>query len=456
MLVPTTRLLFWFTLIVIPFSVLGVLHPGALIPAIALMACLLVAAGLDAALALNRLDGLEVELPEVIRFSKDRPGRFDVLIRNPSLKARFVRLGVPLPEDFVTEREDQWIALPAQAERSIVPWSCRPCSRGNYPLRQTFLEALSPLKFWSFRRPAPVWAEIRVYPNLFKERRQLAGLFLHRGTQGIHTQRMVGKGREFEKLREYVPGDSFDDIHWKATAKRGHPVTKIFQIERTQEVYVIVDSSRLSNRPVVARALTSPPSKVSESVRAESALERYLTASLILGLAAEQQNDLFGLVTFSDRVDHFLRAKNGQAHYSACRDTLYTLQPRQVTPDFEEVASFIRLRLRRRALLIFLTALDDPVVAESFLRGMNLLSRQHLVLVNMIQPRDAEPLFSHPNVADLNDVYRRLGGHLQWQKLRELEKVLQRRGVRFHLLSHERLSAQVIEQYLDVKRRQLL
>ena len=43
-------------------------------------------------------------------------------------------------------------------------------------------------------------------------------------------------------------GDSLGDVHWKATAKRGHPVTKEFQIERTQEVYCIIDASRLSAR----------------------------------------------------------------------------------------------------------------------------------------------------------------------------------------------------------------
>ncbi len=80
----------------------------------------------------------------------------------------------------------------------------------------------------------------------------------------------------------------------------------------------------------------------------------------MLGLAAERQGDLFGLLTFTDKVEKFVRAKNGKAHYNACRDALYTLEPKIVTPDFDELCAFIRLRLRRRALLVFLTALDDP------------------------------------------------------------------------------------------------
>ena len=187
-----------------------------------------------------------------------------------------------------------------------------------------------------------------------------------------------------------------------------------------------------------------------------STLERFITASLILGLAAEKQGDLFGLITFSDQVGTFIRARSGPAHYHACRDALHTLEARTVTPDFEELASFIRLRLRRRALLLFLTSLDDPALAESFTRGMDLIARQHLVLVNMIQPAGARPLFTDDGVENEDALYERLGGHLRWRQLRELEKTLQRRGVRCAQLDADKFSAQLVTQYLSVKQRQLL
>jgi uncharacterized protein (DUF58 family) len=189
---------------------------------------------------------------------------------------------------------------------------------------------------------------------------------------------------------------------------------------------------------------------------ATTALERYVTAALMLGLAAEQQGDFFGLLTFSNKVETFVRAKNGQAHYHACRDALYTLQPKIVTPDFDELCTFLRLRLRRRALLVFLTALDDPALAESFVRNIELLRRQHLVLVNVLQPPGVTQLFTNPAAHSVDDLYQQLGGHLQWQNLRELQKVLQRRGVQFSLLKNERLSADLVSQYLNVKQRQLL
>src|SRR5262249_15650451 len=129
-----------------------------------------------------------------------------------------------------------------------------------------------------------------------------------------------------------------------------------------------------------------------------TSLERFVTAALVLGLAAQQQGDLFGLLTFSNQVDHFVRARNGKAHYSACRDTLYTLQPENVTPDFDELGAFVRLRLRRRALLFVLTSLDDPVLAESFVRNLDLVCRHHLVVVAMLQPPGVAPLFGQPGL----------------------------------------------------------
>jgi uncharacterized protein (DUF58 family) len=482
-LVPESRLLFWFAVVALPFSVLGALYPVAGPFAVVLIAGLLVLALVDAAVSYGRLDGIRVQLPEVLRLSKDRAGSIEVTLKNELKKPLRLRLGLALPRELASPHEDATVLLPAGAEQSRLDWPVTPLRRGNFRLRRAFLETASRLGFWVVRANVPAVCEARVYPNLLTERRTLAALFLNRGAFGIHAQRQVGKGRDFEKLREYIPGDGYDEIHWKATAKRGHPVTKIFQIERTQEVYVVIDASRLSARKPVpssefrvpssgAKANPEPGTRNQElRKRTRNAdlgtatanpepettiLERFITAALILAQAAEKQGDLFGLLTFTDKADTFLRAKNGKQHYAACRDALYTLEPRSITPDFDEISSFIRMRLRRRALLIFLTSLDDPVLAESFVRNMALLAGQHLVLVNMIKPPGVDPLFTNGDVQHIDDVYRHLGGHLRWHNLRELEKVLQRRGVSFKLLENEKLAADLVAQYLGVKQRQLI
>ena len=444
MIVPSSRMLFWVGVIVLPFALLAAVVPAASSVSLLLIGGLLLVATADALGARKNLAGIGLEVPALVRMSRNRETKLELRIRNPQGHPNLLRVGLAWPRAFHTSTGELDTILPGQSEWSQLAWPCTPLKRGNYRFNQAFLEGVSPLGFWAARKTVPVQSEIRVYPNLLDERKNLAALFLNRGVFGLHAQRQVGKGRDFEKLREYIPGDGYDEIHWKATARRGKPVTKVFQIEKTQEVYVVVDASRLSARTAA------------EDAGADSVLERFVTAALVLGLAAEQQGDLFGLLTFTDKVENFVRARNGQSHYNACRDALYTLQPKIVTPDFDELCTFIRLRLRRRALLVFLTALDDPAMSDSFVRNVDLVRRQHLVLVNMLQPPGVRPLFANPDVESVDELYQELGGHLRWQKLRELQKVLQRRGVLFSLLDNERLSAELVSQYLSVKQRQLL
>jgi uncharacterized protein (DUF58 family) len=335
-----------------------------------------------------------------------------------------------------------------------VDWPFRALKQGAYRLQNCYLETPSRFGFWSLRRSEKLQSEIRVYPDLLRERKKLSGLFLNRGI-GIHAQRQVGKGREFEQLREYLPGDSYEDIHWKATARRGLPITKVYQIERTQQIYVIVDGSRLSARNS-DRLGHLAAGDLSGRHGNTTIMERYTAAALVMGLAADRQGDLFGLLAYDDRVRKFVRAKNGRAHFDVCRDALYTLPARSVTPDFGELFSFVATKIRRRALLIILTNLDDPVLAENFTAHIDLISRQHLVMVNMLKPAGVAPIFSDPAVKTVDDIYTKLGGHLLWRHLREIEKFLQRRGIGFYLMENENLCSDLVSKYLSVKKRQLL
>jgi len=428
----------------LPLALLAAISPAAGPICLALTGLLILIAAADAVAAGSSLNGIGIELPAIARMSKDRKTPLDVRIKNEQSRKKTLRIALGLPLEVRGEVDEVDLLLPGEAVWSSLTWTCLGRKRGRYRVTAAYVEGTSFLGFWVTRREIPVQSEIRVYPNLLSERKKLAALFLNRSTLGLHAQRQIGKGRDFEKLREYSPGDGFDEIHWKATARRAKPITKVFQIERTQEVYVLVDASRLSSR------LTQP------GVPDSSVLERLVTAALVLGMAAERQGDLFGLLSFTDKVENFVRARNGKAHYNTCRDALYTLQPQTVTPDFDELFTFIRLRLRRRALVICLTSLDDPSLAESFVKSIELIRKQHLVLVNMVRQPETAQLFTEPSPESTDDLYRRLGGHLRWNKLRQLEKVLQRRGVRLSQVEHERLSVELVSQYMNVKQRQLL
>lgn len=448
MIVPTYRLIVWVGVIFLPLSILALtadfyhtLYTGAAVLFFGSIA-------LDALMAFRRFEGLRIGFPEVVHLSKGREGKIPIFLENEKMKTGLLRIGIPFPAEIEAEAQVS-VNLRGGRVSSTIPWACIPRKQGSYVVNGFKLERSSFLGCWSARTGYPAKTEIRVYPNLFVERKTLASLFLYRGL-GIHTMRRIGKGREFEQLREYLPGDSYEDIHWKATAKRNYPITKTYQVERTQEIYTIIDTSRLSTRNTAG--LEKDPIPGQET----SVMERFVTAALILGLVALRQGDLFGLLTFSDRVRGFVRAKTGKPHFNACRDSLYTMEPQDASPDFSELFTFIGLRLRRRSLLVFLTNLDDPVLAENFLQNVQIVSKKHLVLVNMLRPSTVQPLFSSPSILTVHDLYRSLAGHIAWESIRKTEKALQRRGIGFSLLDNEKMSAQLVSQYLNMKQKQRL
>jgi len=422
--------------------------PETAIPAWAVVIFFILVVCIDGLLSTRVLQNIKIIVPDLVRISVERSGIIPVFIDHSSPRKMTLRAGLSFPPEIKADYEKS-LLLNEQNVRTKFEWPITGTQRGEFAINFIGIESSSPLGFWRPRKSFEILLKVRVYPNLFKERRKMAAYFLNRGLFGMHARRQVGKGRDFEKLRNYVSGDSIDEIHWKSTAKRGHPVTKIFQIEKTQEIYVLIDRSRLSAR-------STDPSVKSGNRGHHSILEQYLTAALMLGMAAEKQGDLFGLVTFSDKVEILIRAKTGPHHFHVCRDAIYKLQSKPVTPDFEEIFSSLRIRLGKRALLVFLTSLDDPMAAESFEKNAKIISRKHLVMVTMINPLGSRPVFSGPEVESIDDMYKRLGGHISWQNLQETKRRLKHNGIQFNQADNEEFCLKLVSNYLNIKGRQVL
>ncbi len=453
MMVPHYRMMFWAAGGLLPLMTLAAAFPTAAPAALAALGGLLLWFAIDFLRSRSYPRQIAVDGPTLVRLAKGKTGTVPLRLNWSGPGSRKIRIALELAGGVHTESATLEVAVSDGQPVVDVAWPVTGRRMGAYPLERLHLEMDSAHRFWSLRQALPVSAELRIYPNLQTEYRLLKGSAFRR-LSGIHSQRQVGKGREFEQLREYLPGDGYEDIHWKATAKCGHPVTKVFQVERTQEVYVVLDASRLSGRVMPVTAEGRQPADEADGL--PSLTERYVTAALGLGVTAEQQGDLFGLVTFSDRVTRFLRAGHGKSHFNSCLESLYTLQPEAVAPDFNDLFAFIATHLRRRALIVFMTSLDDPVLAESFATHVEMIRRQHVVLVNMIRPPGARPLFSDPTVEKVSGIHQALAGHQAWRRLRETQRKLQRQGVRLAAMETERLSLQVITQYLEIKQRQML
>jgi uncharacterized protein (DUF58 family) len=432
MIVPSQRMLWLAAVVGLPATTVGGLFPAMAGVCYAVLGACAIAAAVDALGGLRRIRRLQLRTPEFLRFTKNVPASLPVTIENRTQGTLRIRLGATLPRGVESEKiVEETESTPGL---SVLNWPCTGRARGDQILRELHLETPSPLGLWQVREARVVEFTFRVYPNL--RDRATASLFLKTADPGFRMRRQIGKGREFDNLRQYMPGDSFEDIHWKATARRAFPVVKLYRVEHAQEVYAVIDSSRLSAR--------------------EGILESYVDAALHLALVAERQGDRFGLVTFSDRTHRFVRARSGMDHFRLCRETIYNLRAERVSPDFREVFTSLQLNLRRRALVIFFTSLDDALLADSFEHEVPLLARRHLVLVNVTEVAGMKQLFTGDPPADVDALYAGLAGQMLWNRMRTLEIALQNRGVKLTIVNPERIKAQVTSEYLDVKRRQAL
>ena len=428
LLSPTAKLL-WITFwLAVPALTLAGVSTSAL-PFVAVWLVLFASVlTLDAHRLHRLLTNVAVSLLPAVPAYKDRPSWISVSVQLP-VALHGIQLALGLPAGF---RVEEPAVLAASSSTFKIAFT--PLTRGEFSIQSVFLWSSSPWRLWNIRLVRPVDQTIRVFPNLSQD--PASRILFSTFQQGQRVRRVVGRGREVERLREYAPGDSFDEVYWKGTARRGSPITKVFQVERTQDIYAIVDGSRLGNR--------------------NQALERFVSASLMLALAAEKNADNFGLLTFTDRVHHFVRASHDKGHFQRCREAIFDLQPSIVSPDFNELFTFINLRIRKRALLFFLTDLSDPMLAETFLRDASLVARRHVVIVDQIADSGDRPLFTGTLPDNESEVQMRLAGHLQWLKLRELEKGLSHKGINMHLLKPDQASSELIGQYMTVKQRQML
>src|SRR5579872_4842175 len=232
MMVPSQRLLILSAAILLPAASVAGLFPNLFAPCAAVIIAFALCAAFDAVQAVRRIDRLQVRTPRFLRFTKDVAATLPITVENSSRQTLNVRLAVTLPDgvslDSATSNSQRLPFGPY-----LFPLPCTAHLRGDYLLPAVHLETVSPFGLWLARADRHPEFTFRVYPNL--RDRATASLFLKIDAAGLRSRRQVGKGREFDNLRAYMPGDSFEDVHWKATARRGFPVVKLYRVEHAQE-----------------------------------------------------------------------------------------------------------------------------------------------------------------------------------------------------------------------------
>lgn len=326
--------------------------------------------------------------------------------------------------------------------------------RGLWPGLRVGIERRSRLGVWCLREWFDSPEPLRIEADLRAGRREILRSPVYRSLVAARQTPWTGHGRDFERLREYQPGDNYAEIAWKTTARRGTPVTRLFQWEQKQEVYFVVDQSRSS---AVALDPLEQDEKGLQKRTPRRLLDLAVETALVGATVALELGDEFGLVTFAEEPKSWLRAGSGQSHFHQFRDRLLSLEPLPMGADYEELFGAIRVRLRRRAYLVLLADVTERAVLDSLTRGIAMVRSSHVVLMTTLLPAHARPAFSPDDDPHTDeDVYTTLAGERENQRLGALARHLSQWDVKLRFVPQEIFLRTAVEGYLQGKREQRL
>lgn len=456
---PTARLLTLLLIGAALFAAVGV-APALLAPAVAFTA---------AVVLVTVLDLLRSPRPAALRVTRHVEDRLALGADNPVVVELHNRSRYPLralvrdeaPEDFRLPRGDGRndgrgvgagasegagaatarvplgaVALPPRGTGAL-PYVALPVRRGAYRFGDVTVRYPTLLGLLRRQQTYPLAREVKVYPNLRDVKRY--DLALRRGQLeevGLRRTRQFGVGTEFERLRDYHPDDDYRRINWPATARRHRPVTVDYQVERAQNVLIMLDVGRLMNGAI------GPLTKLDHGVN----------AALLAAYVCLQRGDNVGLLTFADRVTLYLHPRGGKGQFHAMLESLYNVAAQETESDYRVAFAYAEQRLRRRALVVTFTEIIDADASRALVTMLSRLATRHVaVCVTMRDPVIDAMAALRPDGSP--EVYRRAVALTLDERRRATLETLKGRGVIPIDVPADRLTPAVINAYLDLKAR---
>jgi uncharacterized protein (DUF58 family) len=234
--------------------------------------------------------------------------------------------------------------------------------RGHHVLPAVATRIRGPLGLGAWDHAGLGTAEVRVYPDLVNARRlAVAARESRRRDPGLRGRGPLGLGTEFERVREYVPDDDVRQVNWRATARVGRPMSNEHRYETERDVILCIDAGRLMAAPAGDRTL----------------LDAAVDAASAVALVADELGDRCGVIAYDDRVlrHHPARRGSGQAVVEAIHD----LEPSERDADPQRALAL--LTGTKRALVVVLTDLVEPVAARPLVAAVPIVARRHAVVV---------------------------------------------------------------------------
>jgi uncharacterized protein (DUF58 family) len=343
------------------------------------------------------------------------------------------------PSGWETDWQDQTVTVAGRA-RAILTYQVEARERGDAEYGDLWMRILGRLGLVAVQVRTPAAEKVQVYPDILEAAK--FNLLAQRGRLvqvGVRTRRMPGQGQEFESLREYLQGDEYRKIDWKATARRGKLITRQYQTERSQNVIIMLDAGR---------------SMLAE-IDGVTKIDHALRAALVLANVAAQADDRVGLLVFADTVQQWIPPRKGRSQVQLIVKSLYNVAAKRSEPDYQGAFAYLQARWQRRSLVICFTDLWDPDSAKEITKELARLQKRHLTACVALLDTNVLRMSEMP-LTNVLEVYEQATA-LQVLDDRALATAaLRQRGVLVIDSPADRLSADLVNRYLEVKQKALL
>jgi uncharacterized protein (DUF58 family) len=337
------------------------------------------------------------------------------------------------------------VMVPPQQE-SKAKYTILPHERGDVRVGRLFARYQSQLGFAERWSVIELGQTVRVLPDLEQARQQ--ALYLIRSRQvemERRRKRQRGQGREFESLREYRQGDELRDISWTATARRHQLTTRIFEIERSQAVWMVLDAGRLQRAEVQRE----------ESKVRLTKLDYAVNAALSLAQVATQCGDRVGLLVYGRTIQQNVGTGRGPKHLRTIVDALAQARPEAGEADHARAARVLLTEQSRRSLVVWITDFAETPTTPEVIEYAMQMTRRHLVVFTAMNQPDLTAL-AHAIPQNTGEMYRHAAALEIVNRRDLLLRGLRQRGVFAFELVPGLLAGSIVNQYLEIKERNLL
>ncbi len=374
---------------------------------------------------------------KIFSLGNENPVRLDII--NRSAQQLKITIIDEIPFQFQLRELRMRIVLKS-GEKQSLGYNLRPVARGEYVFNNINLFAQTNFGLVQRRFLMEANEPVRVYPSIIDMKKyELLAMAKISNYQGIKKIRRLGHSYEFEQIKNYVMGDDFRSINWKATSRKADLMVNQYEDERSQQVYSLIDKSRTMRMPFNGLSL----------------LDYSINASLVISNISLKKHDKAGLLTFSDKIGSSIKAERGRLQLRTILEALYNEEERKMEANYELMYNAVRNLIRGRSLIFFYTNFESLYALERVLPLLRKINSTHLLVVMFFENTEVKD-FTASAAKDVEEIYLKTIAQKFVSEKNQVVQLLRQYGIQSILTRPEDLSINTVNKYLELKARGMI